>query len=206
MRITLIELDRNRALRYVQSALSDGRTLSACLLREAPIERAHFHTWLPEGVPEEKRYDFHMGGKVPYKEEPIYLPSGGALIPTGNTDEEVVQYICTYLGLRDDLAFVIEHPFAQPSDPWIERYVPPRGTGLIFWDDEVYLYGDREADSEGIGAILRQGSSIWPPTIAVLTRADGLAHNLWSPDLVAHYTSVLIVGAYDGESFILAEW
>ncbi len=203
MNISLIELDRKRALEYVQSVLSEGRTLSVCLLREAPIERASFHTWLPEQTCDEARHQFRTGGKLPPAGDPIYLSSGGVLVPINNTNLQVAHYLWELLKQRENSVLIVEHQLALPSDPWIQRYVPPHGTGLLFWQDEVYFYGDSEAGSEGLEAIIRKSGHC---PIGVVTENREHTNTDWSPEFAARNASLLIVGAYDGESYILAEW
>lgn len=168
-------------------------------------------TWLPLDVPEDSLYQFTQGGKLsPRTGGVIPLSRGGLLIPVPNTLSVVARYLYQQLigaQQRGDQAFLVApDELASPFDRWLSRYHPPRGTGLLFWQKEVYFYSSASASISAVESIIQRARSLVGMfSLTVFVRDANFCKN-WSPALAALSTRFFTVEAYDGESFLLVKF
>ena len=199
------------ALKYIREGLVEGCTLSRHLCQRLEQETVRVGTWLPLDVPEDSLYQFTQGGKLPRRpEEVIPLPRGGLLVPIPNTLSVVARYLYRQLIVaqqRGDQAFLVApDELASPLDPWLSRYHPAMGTGLLVWQEEVYFYARVSASISAVESIVRRARSLVGMFSLIVFARDGSLDKDWSPALVASKTRFFIVGAYDGESFLLVKF
>lgn len=203
-------INARRALEYIREGLAGGCSLARYLLERLERERVRIGTWLPPTIPEEDIYRFEQGRKLPKLGWEIILPHGGRLVPIPNTVPEVARYLSHRLAayrLQGCNALLLAaDELASPSDPWIAQYQACEGTGLLFWQQEVYFYADERAPIEGVERVLQHARSLAGMfSVAVLAR-DVQIFQDWSPALVAQLSELFVARAYDGESFLLVKF
>lgn len=202
-------INTRRALEYIRKELQGGSSLSQRLLTRLEQQQVRAGTWVPLGLSKEEVYRFEQGGKLPSGDEVIRL-SGGVLVPIPNTAAEVARYIYRKFSLstRRGVCPLLLAPneLASPSDPWIARYRPPLGTGIVCWQNEVYFYAESSASVIGIEAVIRRARLLSGKS-SVAVFAEGInVRESWSPDMVASFAKFFIAEAYDHESFLLVRF
>lgn len=190
-------------LAYVRRRLEMGKTLARSVAAANP-QLGGIFTLLPSGAKIADLADFDSGGKLPGIED-----RSRAIRPIPNTDAALAALIQEYLSGERGRVCVFENFNAEPDDPYLARM-----RGLLFHDNEVYHFitAARAAQAGGVASIIAEAKSI-PQFVGILTsQPDGMAmdseHNTVGADLLqqlAIRTRAVIVGAYDGESYVIAE-
>jgi hypothetical protein len=192
-------------LKYVRDTLASGRELSLALLRSVDFEFGSVVAVIPRSVSFADATDFFTGGKLPSRS-----PSVSDTLSRSNMRQERIPNLYPVLAQRiqkhlasDTTAIgVFEDAMALPHDPWVKN-APFR---LLLTHSGVYyllVSGDSE---QTIGRTVQRASSIRPPLIGVLARRRSpTTRPVDEQDLhgIAATAETVIVGAYDGESFVL---
>jgi hypothetical protein len=177
------------AVVYIRSVLSDsGRVLSS-LLRDLPLGEGQVVASLPaEARLEAVSIDFRRGGL-------------GRKADTG----PVLQAMTSHLEASPTACILVDDPGAAPTDPWflVSEYA------FVAYHDEAYpLLSASDFDHEVVAALL-QSAGDWhfvgalthsPPGVS-LEKADSVS--LETLQKLASNTRALIVGAFDGEAYLI---
>lgn len=200
------------ALLYIKEFLADGRTLSQLLLQSRNIENGSVITFLPPGTSSEVAVQFTTGGKLPphsnESEKEITADDGSRwrMVPKPDTSAQLVEIIQNFLLDNQRNIAVLEDSSAAPTDPWLLS----SGTRLLTYDDEVFhCLGSVDANEpERILNTINVATS-WR-FVAALTRlpkgtfAESTRElNSEEIRILAHETKIIIVGAYDGEGYLV---
>ena len=169
-------------------------------------------TYLPAGTSRSSIEEFRWGG---------ILASSAAVVPTGaerdtparispilNLDSSLALMVTDHLESAPSALCLFENRLAKPYDPWLRH----SKLHNLFLGMSVchYLTSTDSSDTELIRLTISKSRSIRPPLLGVLTRlADGAATGQTGgvggnhiKAIVSHIEK-LVVGAYDGEGFIV---
>lgn len=202
------------AIDYIQESLKNGKSLARQLVERPDLQEGNVVTFLPKDARLDRILDFTSGGKLPepkLNDSSQYVAPDGLrwkVIPKRNTDVCLVRHIRIFLNLGVDRICIFENPMALPTDPWVEKSTSP----LLIFQNEVYHFlTTQKATDQDIHETIKQASSIYPPFLAVLTIVSD-KHNfskqkvsITSEEIrsLAAKTEEIIVGAYDGESYLI---
>jgi hypothetical protein len=207
-----ITLD-SRALDYIRENLTSGYTLAKRVARSVDLTSGKVVTLLPENAKTDSLYDFQLSGKLPQRDSEatsfISDEMQWAMVPIPTADECLVEYISQFFRSGIERMCVIQNALASPSDGWISR----SKDRFLFFEHEVYgpITSDEADRKANIQQAIKNHASIGPPTLAVLTKVPNVSKfhnqklNITSEDLnaFAAETEAIIVGAYDGESYVI---
>jgi hypothetical protein len=193
---------------YIREQLSWGGPLSSLLGR---IDLSDGSAWafVPTNADHERAHDFSNGGlfRVPDSDR-VALPGGGYMLPAPKrVDGHLAMHVDRFLSGRDDRLCVLEDPFASADDPGmaIREEVSYFTVGTA-----LYYFATREQElmQTTVDALRR------PPSVKYLgvlsepgsgTAAIKSGSELSTVDLaaIAFATATIIVGAYDGEGYVI---
>lgn len=128
--------------------------------------------------------------------------------PVPNTDFWLTSIIMNFIKTKNKSMCVFENTLAKPSDPWLMK----RKTKILTFNNSVYHFINSENTSEKeIQNTIREASATYPPLIGIMTTVDAKAHKLNDGDkidlellkLIVQGTKKIIIGAYDGEGYLI---
>ncbi|MGH7203864.1 MAG: hypothetical protein ACREHC_05465 [Candidatus Levyibacteriota bacterium] len=130
------------------------------------------------------------------------------MTPVPNTDFWLSSLIESFITDKERSICVFENALAKPTDPWLVN----RNTKILTFNDELYHFINiNNSTKNQIENTIREASSAYPPLIAILTVPDVKINELNDSDKVnvdilkkfVKGTEKIIIGAYDGESYII---
>jgi hypothetical protein len=199
------------AVRHMEYCLRHGKTLAKFLLEQFDLNAGRITTFLPSNVSPQAAEDFMSGGKFPAEPPVVAITKEGERVTMQripNCNEHLVRIIEAFISEREGRACVFEDALAAPGDPFLSRSVAQ----LLVYGNEVYhLLIGRDVRTRTMSQALSQAHSI-PIFIGVLTSVVD-ENNLVGPSprsitavelrAFAEGTERIIVGAYDGEGYVL---
>ncbi len=203
------------AVNYIRDCLANGKTLARYLLERPDLESGTVTTFLPSDVSEEAATQFKWGGKL--KRDPatfVYRtePDGSTTRwePKPNTDPWLVSILQRFLRGRAERVCVFENELASPGDPWLSL---PRWDILqtaIFENEVYHLLSNRDAENEERILTTIKGANAWLfiGAMTSVSKASDLALEADTVDdevleMFAQRAEKIVVGAYDGESYLI---
>ena len=209
-----IQLNRD-AILYVKECLSDGHTLAHHLLETVNLDSGSVSTFVPYDANEGLPHDFKHGPLLqqPHPESVISdqnkADSKIMMIATPNTDSLLTETISEYLNANKGRIVILEDAMARPSDPCMKTV--KKTTWRAFHDEVYYFLKCPDCSHTQVGQALKDAQSTYPVLLGAMIT---LPHeqrfiigqgNLTSKALktVADYTEHIIVGAYDGEGYVI---
>jgi len=196
--LELVELDARGNAR-VADCLSDGKTLAQRLATELPIADGTVYAVVGPGVSEDHLYRFRWGGVVP--QTPPDQSGWQEVVTAGAVFARAVaarlRDLCGTLVVQD-WHVTSSHPglAIRGHEPWL-------------FGEEVYFVS-RDSTVDEAEHLLAMGD-LWPGLTALVAEVDlpaalrQSAHEI-EPSLLDELVGgarELIIGAYDGESFLL---
>jgi hypothetical protein len=187
------------AASYVRSQLALGLSLARSI--DAPLESARYTSFLPIGASEAAAHSFTDGlGLSPSR------AGDGSTQPVTRPTVHVVSFLGEEIQ-RSGSSLVVEDHIAHggiPSGP-SDRGSPCRFT---CGEEVYYVVTPPSATSQAVDTALRRGTSYM--AVAVLTEAglDLQCDSDVSPPAIAQLggaASVVVVGAYDREGYLIVE-
>lgn len=201
------------ALDYIGESLRDGEELSLRLLKSVRLEAGSVVTYLPKGTAISSIRNFQSGG-ILGPMTPVTVGTGDehhsqsriSTIPTA--DSALASLITGHLIAMPTSLCLFENRLAKPKDSWLRHSRMHNLTlGMTVCH---YLSSQDSRDTELIRLTIKKSRSISPPLLGVLTQlGDGAVMGLVDDangDVlkgIVDRTEKLIVGAYDGEGFIV---
>lgn len=190
------------AVEYVRSRLQYGHYLAGAVASRLGQFQGAASTYLPEGLPAAAVEDFRSGGKVTHGVS-WTSPNGSVTVGVGNTYSALADLIESHLNESAGNAVVVENANAKRGDLYLARLK----SRLACYDDEVVhllVPGDSRADIE---TTIRESKSI-PTFIGVFSKSPSeaaVSRDLTQGQLdeIAASASLVFVGAYDGEGFVV---
>jgi len=184
---------------YVYRRLKDsGLSLSRCLLENLDRDRVTIRTFLPTASKKEALTCFEYGN----------------IAACRITESWLYNQVAVYLSKEKQGLLVFEDNCARRNDECIQRSVLSGEPSLCFFGDEVYYaVSGTNFTIDKIDAARRAAESAWV-LIGVLTVGWPQCHllddlrEMKQDDIsrLARATQMIIVSAFDGEAYIIAEW
>ncbi len=185
------------AVDYIASCLANGKSLARLLAKTINLGAGRVVTYLPDWVSEERAAAFNSGffAGGPGKE---FAFAGGIIRP------DLSAIIREFLAHGDAQLCIFEDQLAEPSYPFVAR----RNLPTFIHGDEVYLAlagGDQEDVSRVRATIHAARSWLFIGAMVSGVPFSELKNPLTDGDLLrlAEHTERLIIGAYDGEGFLI---
>jgi hypothetical protein len=210
----------SEAIEFIKSKLAQGKTLSKFLLNRPDLNRGEVISLLPSNVDLKKIRNFSEGGVLPTPSSEDHYrystPDGTktVMVPVPNTTPALVAAIEE--SLRQDVGrlCLFESEVARPSDGFLSSPNAQDLRVLAFDEDVYYLLANDDIDPDKIKKTIRYSTSYltigvlaelskrdkFLPTEQQMTRGK-ISHD--ELKLIAERTQTIIVGAYDGESYLL---
>lgn len=199
------------AVEYVEQRLRDGNSLAHEIVENIALEKGQITTCLPKKVSLSSVDDFYMGGKLPTpspSEWKVATRKDDLLLmrPIPSTDDWLVTKIKDFLISGRHHVCVLEDSLKQVGDVVLDNLTTTYAT----FNKEIYhVLFSTDADEQTIKKVLKSAKSI-PTFIGTLTEWQG-SRPTTSPirlsatqlELLAMKTDSFIVGAFDGESYLI---
>jgi len=197
---------------FMRSRLQDGLSLSRNLLGSVDFTKGKASTFLPESISQESLHDFEFGGKIPFEGEPFYVAnqSGGQdrIQPAINCDMQLIGLLNKFLKTQGDNVCVFEDFNMENTSDWIESWKKKSKSKLLILNEKVYhlLTADNAGHGE-VKSVISAADSTWH-FVGILTKTTRnfkdqvIEINPTDMDMLCHNLIGIVLGAYDGESFI----
>jgi len=190
----------NRALTYIFDCLSQGRTLSSLLLH-TKLEQGSIWTFLPPSVTLERAYDFTSGWFI--------KGSDGQVDEEARSTPLVSELVGNSLLRQQNAYFICEDASAEADFPYIRRQ---HNVPMLFFREEVYYFVTTQTSSaDNIAAAIQKANS-YLFTAITTTLPDyytplerNQQTNLEQLQGLANNSQYVIIGAYDGDGYIVWE-
>lgn len=199
-------------LKYVRECLSSGKELSSSLLEALDLVSGKLSTFLPPGVASEEVNEFFVGGKLPQPSDEKHTTvrlwnEQLKAVPKPSLDGVLISIVEAHLKSGSGALCIFENALASPRDSWLKCTEIQTVTS----ESSVYHFLTPERmDRDLIELTVKKAKSIRPPLIGVLVRfpkpsgfqSEG-SLGLAEFRKIAGQTEKLIVGAYDGEGYLI---
>ena len=213
----LVELELGiEAIMYIRECLADGNTLAKNLLASLDLSAGNVTTSLPKDANIEQaktNFNWAVLPEAPESELVHYTMEDGrkaTMKPKYEEDSQTVQAIQEYLQGELENLCVFENSIAEACDPQI--YIRNKASKLWTFENEVYhiLVGGKISEVR-IRKAIKEASNAWPLFIGALTSFPGQRNdysqkkvlNTNDLEVLAKRTQKLIIGAYDGEGYLI---
>lgn len=200
------------SINYVRQHLATGLTLSTHVLQTIDLNTGQVATGMPEDMVWGKLYDFDHGGILASESKSIPIKR----METEDGKHFVMKRIPRAFSftldtverfLRDDVKniLILENANARPTDPVLKR---SKSTILTF-HNEVYHLIIGKPSKEDIRRSIVESESLWTLVgfmTSLPTEADFPSTKELSLDMIgllAENTQKILIGAYDGEGFLI---
>lgn len=217
MQIKKFDIDSRRGLIYLKQILKDGQTLSRCLLKRLKrrCSQIKVFTFLPPNIPQEEIYEFTTGYKFPVDPSKIIYKTDAAGNPVKIMEPipfptcVFLDYVLNYLSSdRLHSLIVFENRYADPS------FVKEYKSRVIIYNKEIYhIVTGKEMNRYLIKKAMRESMVFFPPhSICILAKLNDIEIKqlenvnkiqLDNLQVLSKRTEQIIVGAYDGEGFLV---
>lgn len=197
-----------RAIDYIKETARDGLSLAKIVSSEVDLGNGFISTFFPKNIAPENLYDFRSGGKLPEAPEESWIKvKGGIMKPTPNTNAILIKILSNYLHANINNICLFENVIAQKFDPWIIS----RSENTRFYKDEVYhLIYRKNSESQQIKKIIQDSNALYYFFGVCSYLTSQYLHSEGNNkitdmqlDIIAKNIEHIIVGAYDGESYLI---
>lgn len=206
------------AVHYIRDRLAEGKTLAKFLLDRADLNKGRVTTFLPSNADLSKINNFSRGGVLPAPPPETHhhytTPDGTktVMVPVPGTGTHLAAMIQEFLEQGDARICLFESAVAKPTDGFLSTPNAKDLRVLPFQEDVYYLLKQQD-DREKIDKTLRYAKSYLVLGVLVhlskdkglLLDEDSLRKELTLDELkvLAEETEKIIVGAYDGEGYLI---
>lgn len=223
------------AIDYIKDILAHGHTLGNLLFQNIDFSSGQIITYVPYNVSKESIQEFEKGGKIKVDKKDahnislndtssleksdlsadlinatkfvgqFHKTSNVRVLPVPNTDFWLIPKIQNFIEIQSICIF--ENALSQPSDPWLSK----RKTKILLLHNEIYHFMTLQNSSkEEIQNIINETRTSYPPLIGVMATTDvkindGDKIDLDLLKLIVQKTEKIIIGAYDGEGYLIWE-
>lgn len=200
------------AASFIKDTLGKGKTLSKLLLASHEIASGSVYTFLPADTSTETANDFAGGGKLPplpAETHEHFTSEDGAkwrMVPVPNADADIVTTIQNFLRAEQGHVCIFEDAVAKPTDLWLSS----AGTRVLTFNDEVYhwLSQDDVETTKILNTIRRANSWLFMGAMTSTLKIKGFASDAGTISYdalktMAEETKIIVVGAYDGEGYLI---
>jgi len=196
---------------YIVECLKEGRTLAQYLLSRE-LGFGSVQTLLPPGVDQDTLTSFRVGGKFPTPPQSTWrsLEGGGYAVPIPNANACLAKIIKSFLADSNQNICIFENALAGANDPYLTTLT----STICTYKDEVYhLLTSKDATATNcrIETTIEEATSI-PIFIGALTSWQREPLELLPPRIqltedslsqLALQAKHIVIGAYDGESYLI---
>jgi hypothetical protein len=194
----------SRGLDFMKSSLVGPHGLSLLLGSKVATERGTTRAYVPEFVPDERAYDFHVG--VATLALRSQVRSGVSGRPAKTPNRAIADLVSSVLGQNRGALCLVEDWLLGPSDPGIQESLSS-GTPIVFNRNDVYYYllahdpwekvldTLDEADLGKLVGVISVDS--FPELVSGTEISSGLL------DVITRGATLIFVTAYDGEGFVI---
>jgi len=197
--MTRVQLD-SRAAEFVAQKLVSGHSIGRAVAEHSARLKNRW-TIAPEHSDDVSLYRFDAGGLL------AGSPRSGSISPIPNTDDHLTQFLSELLNSSPTKACLIEDFNARTHDQFLAKT-----SGLLIYGVEVSHLLRGPTDNEKIAAKIRETRSI-PHFVGFIgdydlsmpKQFDRIEISLDDVNRIAAKTTAVFVGAYDGESYVIAE-
>jgi len=204
------------AVDYIRDRLAEGKTLAKFLLDRGDLNKGRVTTFLPSEADLSKVNNFSRGGVLPTPPPETHhhytAPDGTktVMVPVPDTSTELAAMIQGFLQQGDARICLFESAVAKPTDGFLST---PNAKDLrvLSFQENVYYLLKRQDDREKIEKTLRYAKSF--RVLGVLVHLskdkfldeDSVRKELTLDELkvLAEETEKIVVGAYDGEGYLI---
>jgi hypothetical protein len=202
----------DEGIQYVRQTLGQGRELSKLLLEILDLKSGELKAILPRGTAPDEVNQFLLGGKLPPTGKATTVELWGSrkfqAIEVPNMNNALVSHIAAYLKSSDIAFCIFENALFSAGAAWLKQ----TSVQTVTFGSSVYHFlcaGQTGADL--IESTLKRAKSVSPPTVGILSRLPQgciLNPQLGRIELaelrkIAEQCEKLVVGAYDGESYLI---
>lgn len=204
----------SEAIKYIYECLKDGKTLSRYLLEKLDLKSGKVTTFLPADISDEEAKRFTEGKlKEPPPQTHRYITAeNGAklrMVPKLDMSFWLINVIQTFLNIEAKRCCIFEDANAQPNDP----YLASIKTRFLIFNEEVYHFLLwKDLDAERILKTIRHAESwLFIGAMTSIPEESVFSHEaqkitIASDELIrllAERTEKIVVGAYDGEGYLI---
>ena len=208
-----IALTEPKAVAYIREHLGYGHTLSSYFLEKVDLQTGYVTTGLPGNANLEKVYNFKYGGILPTAPESEWRRVIGkdgrkfVMVPTPRFFSYTVEIISSFLKGGAGRICILENATNKPTDPVLQKYQS------IIWthQDEIYhILGREDYSNKEIEKIINEAEALWTFVgfMTYMPSKEFLISSRYEIPLeelkaLAERTEKVIVGAYDGEGYLI---
>ncbi|MFA6915653.1 MAG: hypothetical protein WC222_04595 [Parachlamydiales bacterium] len=196
------KLDFDKVYNHFLEHLPHGNFLSSEILQQINLKTGIFYTFLPQDLTDNQLYGFSYGGVLSELEEkkiPQYLN----FFPTPNTDLQTALFIGEFLSLNNNNAVIFEDVSARATD----SNIGIEGTQTCIFNDDVYYIVQASFSIDLIKKCIFNCGEAWHFLCVLSKNVPKMDSTLVEEDFKRIYSNVqyIIIGAYDGEGYIIWE-
>lgn len=195
-------LDYEKTIPYVKACLKDGNFACAQILNTLDFSLGTFFTYLRPQSDLSLLYQFETGGISPKIDPKSYKPS----------DFNIDSYLANYLNDRINQSKNNLCVFEDVLSFWDDKHLLPlKNKNLVykFKNEIYYILDDFNSEIATIKNCINTADALWHFVCFLTSSKDFKKHHdeLTSHDLtnLAQSIDALIIGAYDGESYVFWE-
>jgi hypothetical protein len=202
-----------QGLAYIRNRLELGKTFARYLL-DNDLSSARILTMLPRSVSPRAALNLETGILAAPPSEshiPFVDKTGrkGRLVPKPNMDPALIDLVRNYLSVGNRRVMIFEDALARPTDPW---FLKSPGHFLSFDNEILHIVAEEDAMNEqAIGDTIKRSRSwlfigamtSFPERLRVADRVTKIDDSLLRA--LAKSSKGIVVGAYDGEGFVVWE-
>jgi hypothetical protein len=208
------------AIEYIKDRLAQGKTLASLLLERRDLDGGEVVTFLPSNADLERISNFSQGGVLPTPPPETHqhytTPDGTktVLVPVPGTSSHLVTTIQEFLKQGEGRICLFESAVARPTDGFLSSPNAQDLRVLTFEENVYYFLTEDDLDREKINKTVSYAISYlvigvfaqlskedqFLPIEQQITRGEITLDDL---KLLAERTEKIIVGAYDGEGYLI---
>jgi|GEM_PF-1123840 len=204
------------AVDYIRDRLAEGKTLAKFLLTRGDLDKGRVTTFLPSDADLSKINNFSRGGVLPTPPPEThhhYTTANGTrtlMVPVPGTSTHLAAMIQAFLKQGDARICLFESAVAKPTDGFLST-PDAKDLCVLTLDEDVYFLLKENDDREMIDKTLRYTKSF--RVLGVLVHLsedkfldeDSVRKELTLDELkvLAEDTEQIVVGAYDGEGYLI---
>lgn len=194
------------AQKYILEALSTGNTMALKLQDSLKLEEGNILSYVPEKNIPTSGQDFTTSILVTKYSQHDKIDGA---VSAADIDKWLIEKIALFLKERETHVCIFENALIEPSYPIVKKW---KARYAIF-KKEIYHLLYSQSPIEQIKKLLTVSRATYPPLIGILTSWNDKLNLNQNPEFLdeeqinnlVKSTSSLIVGAYDGEGYLIWE-
>lgn len=204
----------NEAKEYISDRLTLGKTLASILLQTCNIEKGQVTTFLPSYIAKKTAKEFETGKLKPDPNQKLVTEKyrisclNGSATPVPTTDFYLVSLIHSYLNKKENNLCIFEEANSKPTDPFVLS--GKMETRFLTHKDEIYHFLlNQDNKVETIEQTISFADA-WLFIGIMTSLPQEMTFSLKKKKLtlkelkiLSERTEKIIIGAYDGEGYLI---